>query len=726
MADQDTSFYWLHLSDFHRGQPKVDALWNDVEDLFLRDLAEQLEKLSKPIDLIFLTGDMAFSGRREEFEKFDRFLALLLRTLRRRGAAPLVFAVPGNHDLARPKGTDALWCRALDDFDQGDNSHAATLKEAFWNRRDVSLLTPPFAEYLTWSASRMPGLLVGAPGTATQSAPAVSCASYLSYFPGDWSAVVEKDGFRLGLIGLNSAWAQYSGADFRGKLQLCREQFQAALPTRQDRGNVLEFFPGHGEDSVHRAVLLLHHPPDWLSPHALSEFDQSIYPPGRFEVLLSGHIHEARSELRAVSGGAPRRLFQAPSLFGLEHHGLAKEKRAFGYALGSITRSGEVVVWPRKVVARGTGAQAFDVDQSFERRPADDGVLLREGEPLLAPRVPPSGRSAARKNSIEEQTPTPSAGARCAVSEAGNPFAAPPPRPEPVDGIRPRPAGHASSGSSTELIGEIDIGILTIREDDFRAVLEASASEKMSKEQFSQFTVSVGEPEWDPSLNGWRRPAMNIPGARLLAFYLNGEKAESFPTATVQFEHDVLKWKKGIPSSFSAGAVIALTRDLATEFPALEDAKVELLREKIRLKNLKSIWQALALLLWFVGTLAGAFLPRLLGEHANRNDAPHSTADAPSAGEGAAQTPGRRDLSLCSTIATALQRHSDTHAKRLENLQTQLSEAQKAAQEASYGQRRTTKESADRSLSVIQNENETYDSQLVKLQKLLASTGCAR
>jgi len=91
---------WLHLSDWHqRGRDfhremVRDALIEDIKKR--REIHPDLEKL----DFIVFSGDLAFSGKKEEYQAGQEYLLDPLLE-----AAGLdksrVFIVPGNHDLDR-------------------------------------------------------------------------------------------------------------------------------------------------------------------------------------------------------------------------------------------------------------------------------------------------------------------------------------------------------------------------------------------------------------------------------------------------------------------------------------------------------------------------------------------------------------------------------------------------------------------------------------------------
>jgi len=93
---------WLHLSDWHQGskdfdrQVVRDALISDIKNR--TDISQNLEK----IDFIVFSGDVAFSGKPDEYEfaKEELFEPLLKAC---NLSSEKLFIVPGNHDLDRDK-----------------------------------------------------------------------------------------------------------------------------------------------------------------------------------------------------------------------------------------------------------------------------------------------------------------------------------------------------------------------------------------------------------------------------------------------------------------------------------------------------------------------------------------------------------------------------------------------------------------------------------------------
>jgi len=351
LSTSKTSIRWLHLSDLHLGCRGED-LWWQVQEVLERSVRSMAERLGPP-DLLLLSGDLTNTGASEEFERVDRLLNTLLGWL---CADPLIVTVPGNHDLQRPQGLAALQYRVLETYANRDDEDVRLVEETLWTEKDGSFIEPLFTNYQAWFCRRLLPVLQN------------RAKLHLSHFPGDFCLEFEPAGaFPLCLVGLNSTWQQYKGGDFERKLSLSGRQFQAALPAT-DGTSPLEVFKRHS-----RAFLMMHHPPDWLSKSGRAAFFESIYPPARFDLCLHGHMHEGRTTSVTTSGGKPRYFFQAPSLFGLEHYGTAREKRMFGYAWGSLSVAGEVRLWPLKYVRRGSGEGAFVHDDAFP----EDSVLIR-------------------------------------------------------------------------------------------------------------------------------------------------------------------------------------------------------------------------------------------------------------------------------------------------------------------------------------------------------------
>src|SRR4051794_3636082 len=105
---------WLHVSDFHfRADDPYDR--DVVLRALVRSVREHRERGRKP-DLVFATGDVAFSGKKAEYEAATPFFDDLLRAA---GVGKeQLFVIPGNHDVDRDEG-EALK-RTLDSREEAD------------------------------------------------------------------------------------------------------------------------------------------------------------------------------------------------------------------------------------------------------------------------------------------------------------------------------------------------------------------------------------------------------------------------------------------------------------------------------------------------------------------------------------------------------------------------------------------------------------------------------
>ncbi len=374
---------WLHLSDIHIGCAGRAPWWQTLEDL--HNSIERMLPIAGAPDLLLLSGDMVFKGDVDEFDELDQFLAGVLARLKQLGVErePIIIPVPGNHDLARPQDDDAYRYTILDHYED-DAPKPQRLKKQLWRDRNASLIEPLFANYRAWLAKSIAPRL-----QARQH----ELSFQTSHIPGDlWVEFSPADRFPLGIAALNSAWMQYEGGDFEGRLQLPTEQFHAAL-SPDGKGNPLETLR-----RVHRRLLMMHHPPAWLSKRALALFRSEIHTPGRFDVCVHGHMHETRTETIARAGGKPRHYFQSPSLFGLEHYGTKNESRAMGYAWGEVHEDGRVRVWPLARVRKGDDAYAFDRDTKMHLE-HNGSMTVREPDGRRWNRSrSPSSRRAGAKN----------------------------------------------------------------------------------------------------------------------------------------------------------------------------------------------------------------------------------------------------------------------------------------------------------------------------------------
>jgi hypothetical protein len=189
-------FSWLHLTDFHFGLEGQKTLWGNLREPFFDDLAE-LHKTTGPWQAVFFTGDLVQQGKSQEFNEMQKeVLERLWEKLRElQEESAILLAVPGNHDLVRPKkgrsGVDMLLMPGGFDF----------IADSFWSTPNGDyrqVITKAFGAYNEWwknSPHR--------PKTGINS----------GLIPGDFACTLEHEGHKIGIVGLNTAFLQLQGGN---------------------------------------------------------------------------------------------------------------------------------------------------------------------------------------------------------------------------------------------------------------------------------------------------------------------------------------------------------------------------------------------------------------------------------------------------------------------------------------------------------------------------------
>lgn len=399
---------WLHLSDLHVGQPGHGGLTQNFNEQFQTSLTE-LHGRCGPWDLILFTGDLAFSGQRVEYEQVDAFLTTLKGTLKDLDpqSNPLVLAVPGNHDLSRPKQDTASNRKGLRDlkrwFEDPDEREACLTDRGNLGYR---LISDAFSEYSAW--------------WKRQPQPAMYQDGLL---PGDFSIVVEIRGIRLGIVGLNTAFLHLDD-QAEGKLALDVQQFHAACG-----GNGAQWTA-----ACDLCLLLTHHPPSWLHPSAPLKSEIAI--PKRFSAHLYGHLHTAATNLQHRSGETGTYLAQSHSLFGMDIFKIQQGsdiQRDHGYMAGRLAVSdsalkANLTIWPR-VAKRQPGGSLllrpdFDhfslQDQTTATEPIE--VPLHADGPLSKKARSLSLKGDSPKERLSEQQPVPPSNSPMSPVPPGGPY----------------------------------------------------------------------------------------------------------------------------------------------------------------------------------------------------------------------------------------------------------------------------------------------------------------
>jgi tetratricopeptide (TPR) repeat protein/predicted phosphodiesterase len=249
---------WLHVSDFHihAGDPYDQ---NVVLKALVASVRRMREKDGRAPDLIFATGDIAFSGKSAEYELATRFFDELL------DAANVerehLFVIPGNHDVDRTLGVGLA--RTLVTREEAD---------AYFSPKVPKIhLTQKLGAFVKWHH----GYFAEIRSTPTDT----TCGPV---------EVVEIGGAKFGILPLNSALF-CQGDDDHAKLLLGRRALDSALDDLRALNADIN-------------IALIHHPLDWLSDVDESNVRTALEK--NVDVILRGHLHksDARSTVSASGG----------------------------------------------------------------------------------------------------------------------------------------------------------------------------------------------------------------------------------------------------------------------------------------------------------------------------------------------------------------------------------------------------------------------------------------
>ncbi|WP_292995264.1 metallophosphoesterase [Nitrosomonas sp.] len=236
---------WLHISDFHC---KENIKWS--QDLVLNNLLNDIERKysgeSRP-DLIFVTGDISFSGKKAEFDIAQDFIDRLLEvTLVEKDH---IFFVPGNHDIERSEEEDAIvGARA-------SIKNLTELDRIYSNPKRLKTLYKRQKNYRDFV-------------NANRSKKIYTDDSSIH------NITIELKSIKIKILLLDSAWLAHDDTDCRN-LAVGLQQIKNCIDNN------------HFE---HLVVALIHHPVSWLK-----EFEEVLIENTLIEdthIVFRGHVHQ--------------------------------------------------------------------------------------------------------------------------------------------------------------------------------------------------------------------------------------------------------------------------------------------------------------------------------------------------------------------------------------------------------------------------------------------------
>nr|VFK14673.1 MAG: Calcineurin-like phosphoesterase [Candidatus Kentron sp. LPFa] len=331
-----TTLSWLHLTDLHYGNLKNQKLWLETKQRFYDDLPKLSEQCA-PWDLVLFTGDLVADlnpkdktsdGNSDIWERMNNELDEILQKVTELsgGEKPLFLAVPGNHDLERldehkPAVEELCWIleKIWKRSDRKEDPPKVWDEVNDWLEKNQSIVEQAFQKYSQWWEPHAEQLRNSKKSIAY-------CKGWL---PGEFSVTIEKEGYQLGILGMNTSFVHVVSGIEEGEVLLHAKQI-----TRPCGGNnYKEWASEH-----HACLLMTHHPPGWLDGKSQDERRITLVEEQPFFWHLCGHLHENayrayQSESEEVRKES--KLFQACSLFGVREKS-GEIKRRHGYAAGRI------------------------------------------------------------------------------------------------------------------------------------------------------------------------------------------------------------------------------------------------------------------------------------------------------------------------------------------------------------------------------------------------------
>lgn len=243
-----SSYLFVHLSDIHFGQEQSGTLpiHEAVRREVLNDCVRMKDNLG-PASGVLITGDIAYFGKRAEYERASAWLDQLTENIGCPRTA--VQVVPGNHDVDRDE--IGHMARILQEKTRGGSpaSAQADLEGIAKSNEIANPLLPKLAAYREFAAQYGCDFKSAAKPTWSDDKPL-------------------REPYILRFVGLNSVLIS-DQLDAKGNLVLGNTQYTI------DREQNVE------------SVVMIHHPLDWF----LDQVEAEQFLCSRARVIMVGHDH---------------------------------------------------------------------------------------------------------------------------------------------------------------------------------------------------------------------------------------------------------------------------------------------------------------------------------------------------------------------------------------------------------------------------------------------------
>lgn len=330
------SLTWIHLSDLHFGHGRTGEMRFDQETVIdaIRDDVRLMAGELGPPDVVFLTGDIAFSASTDEYSDASTWLGSLLGDLKI--GPDRLLMVPGNHDVNRKKVSEGSSQEVHDAL----RLKPAKLFDYLEKEDKMAAIWPKLAAYQQF-AEKLDSTTISAAKPF-------------------WTRQLDN---RLGpvkVIGLNTVLLSFNSDDRPDNLALGLRQLKSAIAESK------------AKEDASLLLVLQHHPPEWLVDGEGLREGLGKFP----NILLCGHVHSPHGLVSTSLDSASRIELVAGA-----GHMDAGDLGEHAYAWGRLTREG-LEYYPRAWRAR----QRRFLPQPIGTRDDWKGYAPKLGEFVRLPR----------------------------------------------------------------------------------------------------------------------------------------------------------------------------------------------------------------------------------------------------------------------------------------------------------------------------------------------------
>lgn len=244
---RNNKFRWIHISDLHFKDG--DSYDRDVVLTSLLDEISHQQKNGFGANAVFVTGDIANSGSKNEYVEATKFFDKLLNLAKLE--KKYLFIVPGNHDVNRKKAVGLI--RTIDSEEQAIQYFEPNSPKPHFIK---------FQEFKEWFDDYFSGIRTFSSNS--------TCHSL---------EVIDFSDYKVNVLLINSALFCSDDSD-NGNLWIgrrCLSESTDMLSLDSNSGNHINF-------------AIMHHPLDWLHDTERANIKSKLQ--RKMDFVLRGHLHE--------------------------------------------------------------------------------------------------------------------------------------------------------------------------------------------------------------------------------------------------------------------------------------------------------------------------------------------------------------------------------------------------------------------------------------------------